>query len=75
MSKLIKISALLALILFPLLFFTQATETVKLNEDSTFELLLESKRSFQIYLFVKAKHIPIVAPVQLMSKQQHQRKT
>jgi len=74
-SKLIKISALLALILFLLLFFTQATETVKLNEDSTFELMLESKPSYKIDLFVKAKHIPIVAPVRFMSKQQHQQET
>jgi len=41
----------------------------------TFTAMLENERSYQIYLFVKANRIPIIAPIRVMSEQQHQQET
>lgn len=41
----------------------------------TFRVTLDSEQAYQVYLFVKAKHIPIIAPVQLMSEEQHRYET
>jgi len=41
----------------------------------TFRVTLDSEQTYQVYLFVKAKRIAIIAPVRLMSEQQHQYET
>jgi two-component system sensor histidine kinase BarA len=41
----------------------------------TFRVMLENERTYQIYLFVKAKRNPMIAPVRLMSEKQLQHET
>jgi two-component system sensor histidine kinase BarA len=41
----------------------------------TFRVTLDSEQAYQVYLFVKAKRIPIIAPVRLMSEEQHRYET
>jgi two-component system sensor histidine kinase BarA len=41
----------------------------------TFRVMLDSDRTYEVYLFVKAKRNPIIAPLRLMSEQQHQYET
>ena len=41
----------------------------------TFSVTLDTEHTYQLYLFVKAKRIPIIAPVRIMSEQQHQQET
>lgn len=41
----------------------------------TFSVTLDTEHTYQLYLFVKAKSMPIIAPVRIMSEQQHQQET
>lgn len=41
----------------------------------TFRVTLDSEQAYQVYLFVKAKRIPTIAPVRLMSEEQHRYET
>ncbi|MFQ3206067.1 MAG: two-component system sensor histidine kinase BarA [Glaciecola sp.] len=41
----------------------------------TFRVMLDTERTYQVYLFVKSKRNPIIAPVRLMSEQQLQHET
>ncbi|MBF7073755.1 response regulator [Glaciecola sp. MH2013] len=40
----------------------------------TFRLNLEANKKHEVYLYIKAKHFPIVAPTTLMQEQAHQQK-
>lgn len=41
----------------------------------TFKVRLDYEKTYQVYIFVKAKRIPIIAPVRLMSEYQHEHET
>ena len=41
----------------------------------TFKIQLDYDKTYQVYIFIKSKRIPLIAPVRLMTDQQHQHET